>query len=363
VTVTKPEKLSYSDSSHAYWVNGTRAKGVTSVAGLLDDTYNLQQWVKRNVALGMALDESLAQRAIAYHQDKGALGDVAEDALRAAKAHQAAERGSAIHRTLEAHDLGEAIIDTEANRALRRAYDKALESAGLIVVPEYVERIVLYPTQMIAGRFDRIFKRRRDGKYVIGDIKSGASAVKYPHKTAIQLALYANAPWMAAPIPSWGGKTEEFEHLPDKLDLKWAYVIYTPDEHTVEVLKIEISHAFDMVKKSIFPALEWRKRDDLITSVGSTSVDEVNAPATEERVAWIKGRLQLVTMLDEAEKAKTLCASRWPEGVGKPKDPNVVWSEADVDALDQMLQTVEKDCSMPFPIADPGHKNMNARAA
>lgn len=356
----KPEKLSYSDSSHAYWVNGVRAKGVTSVAGLLDDTYNLQNWIKRNVALGMALDDSLAERAIAHHQDKGALGDVAEDALRAAKTHQAAARGSAIHRTLEAHDLGEELIDTPKNRALRRAYDVALEAAGLVVVPEYIERIICYPDEMVAGRFDRIMRRRRDGKFVIADIKSGESAVKYPHKTAIQLALYANAPWMAAQIPSQGGKTDEFEKLPEKLDLRNGYIIYTPDENNVEVLKIDIAHAWKMVKQAIFPALEWRKRDDLVTSVGTTAVDELAGPASEERVAWIKGRIQLVTMIDDAEKAKSLVAKRWPEGVGKPKDPETVWSEADVDALDEMLQSVEKDCSVGFPMPDPKHGQMNA---
>ena len=123
------------------------------------------------VALGMARDQSLLELALAHHDDKNELNDIAESALRAAKAGEAAARGTAIHRILERHDLGEEIIDSPENRAFRAAYEKALEAAGLIVVPEYVERIVVHPKLRVAGRLDRIFKRRRDGKFVIGDVK------------------------------------------------------------------------------------------------------------------------------------------------------------------------------------------------
>src|SRR5436190_360411 len=138
-------ELSYSDKAHAYWLDGERCKGVTTIAKIPDDTYNLDKWGKRMVALGMAKDDSLKERALAHHDDRDQLNDVAEDALRAAKAHQAAARGTAIHRILERHDLGEEIIDTPENRAFRAAYDKALEGAGLTVVPKYVERIVVHP--------------------------------------------------------------------------------------------------------------------------------------------------------------------------------------------------------------------------
>ena len=39
--------LKYNDRQHAYWLDGSRCKGVTTVAKIPDDTYNLDQWRKR----------------------------------------------------------------------------------------------------------------------------------------------------------------------------------------------------------------------------------------------------------------------------------------------------------------------------
>lgn len=349
-------KLSYNDRQHAYWLDGARCKGVTSVAGIPDDTYNLQQWAKRTVALGMAVDTSLSERALAHHDDKRELGYVAEDAMRAAKAHEAADRGTAVHRVLERHDLGENIIDTPQSRALRAAYDKALDAAGLVVVPEYVERIVVYPEHKIAGRFDRLMRRRRDGKLVIADVKTGSGAVKYPHKTAVQLALYANAPLMAGDIPRDGGDTEDFEKLPDKIDMRWGYIIFAPSSDAIEVVKIDIARGWSKGWKAAQLALDWRKQGDLVVPVGTTSVADLTAPASDERVAWIRGRIEVLKMVDDVDAAKRMTALLWPQGVSG-KGP---WTEADVDLVDEVLARVEKASSAGFPMADPAHEGMKA---
>jgi hypothetical protein len=350
-------KLAYSDRQHAYRIDGVRYKSITTVAGVLEDTYNLQLWGKRMVALGMALDPSLKERAIAHHDDRGALNEVAEDALRAAKAHEAAARGTAVHRTLERHDLGEDLIDTPENKALRAAYDKAIEGAGLSVVPEFIERIVCFPKYKVAGRFDRLMKRHRDGKYVVADVKTGESAVKYPHKTSFQLALYANAELMAGPIPNGGGETEEFAPLPEKLDRKTAYIIHAPTMDTVEVVRIDIAQAWKLAQQAIFPALDYRKRTDLITTIGTTSVAELLEPASDERVGWIRGRLADLTTLESGDRAKTYVAARWPAGVPTPKS-GVPWTDADVDLIDVMLASVEKECVAGFPVRDPAFAEM-----
>lgn len=357
-------KLKYNDRWHSYHLNGTRCKGVTNVAGIPDDTYNLQNWQKRMVALGMALPDSkpLHERALAHFDDKSALGDVAEDAMRAAKAHDAAARGTAIHRTLERHDLGGELIDTPESRALRAAYDKALDAAGLIVLPEYIERVVVHDKHFIAGRFDRLFRRKRDGKLVVGDIKSGENAIKYPHKTAVQLALYANAPLLAGPIPGSGGETETFEKFPET-DKKWAYVVFTPDANHVAVHKIDIAKGWKAFNRAILPTLEWRKEANLIQVVGTVEVDDLMGPAPEERVTWIKGRLQLLAIVDNADRAKQLVALRWPASVPKPKDVKAGaagWSEQDIDELDAVLTSVEDDVSAGFAPSDPTRERMAA---
>lgn len=350
-------KLSYEDRQHAYRVDGVRYKSITAVAKIPDDAYNLQIWRGRMVALGMAIGgDPLKERAIAHHDDRGALNEVAEDALRAAKAHEAAARGTAAHRTLERHDLGESLIETDENRALRAAYDRALDGAGLKVVPEYIERIVLHPKYNIAGRFDRLLKRKRDGKLVVADLKTGN--ISYPHSIAIQLCLYANAELMAGPIPNGGGETEEFTPLPENVDRKSAYILHAPDNNTVEVVRIDIAHAFKIFEKAIVPILAWRKKSDLITPVGTTVVNELAEPASEERVSWIRGRLSLISMLDNAQEAKQLVAMRWPTECAKPKDGKP-WSDHDIDQLDAMLTSVEKDASASFPVRDPALSDMS----
>jgi hypothetical protein len=360
-------KLSYNDRQHAYWLDGERCKGVSTIAKVPDDTYNLTQWGKRMVALGMSIDATrdgdLAERALAHHDDRDALNGVAEDALRAAKAHEAAARGTAIHRVLERHDLGETIIDTPHSRALRAAYDKALTAAGLSVVPEYVERIVVHQKPLlVAGRFDRIFKRKRDGKFVIGDIKSGSNAVKYPQSTSVQLAMYANAPLLAGHIPGSGGETEEFEKMPEKIDLKRAYIVHAPDPDHVEVVEIDIAGGYDVYKKAIVPILAWRARKDLIKPIGITSVLDLEAPADLERVEWIFARLRIIREFTDAS-AREMTAALWPQGVPTAKRVTAgdgVWSENDVDLLDEMLATVEKQWSTPFAELDPARKDQKA---
>ncbi len=202
-------------------------------------------------------------------------------------------------------------------------------------------------------------KRKRDGKFVIADVKSGMNAVKYPQSTSIQLAMYAYAPLLAGPLPADGGDTEEFEKMPEKLDLKWGYIIHAPDEHNVEVVRVDIKAGWDIARKAIFPILEWRKIRDLVQSVGTTSIDDLLEPASDERVEWIKGRLAIITMLDGADVAKQLVASRWPDGVPKPKEATP-WCENDIDLLDRMLATVEKECSASFTTKDPAHAQMGA---
>jgi hypothetical protein len=49
-------KLRYDDKQHAYWLDGRRCKGVTTVAKIPEDTYRLSLWSQRQVAIGVATD-------------------------------------------------------------------------------------------------------------------------------------------------------------------------------------------------------------------------------------------------------------------------------------------------------------------
>ncbi len=342
--------VKYDDRLHGYWIDGHRCKSITTVAKIPDDTYNLDQWRKREVVRGIAFEPALIERAAAHHDDRDQLNRIAEEALAVAKTHHKAERGTAAHRITERVDLGELIIDTPLARAVQTAWTKALDAAGLTILPEYVERIVVYPDRKIAGRFDRIARRRSDHQLVVVDLKTGTGAIRYPHSTAIQLAMYANAPLLVGPLED--GVATSTEKMPD-VDKRWAYIIHMPSDAVVAVHKIDIRAGWEICRRAIFPILEWRNNRQLTRDIGSTPVTLPHLIASADRIEWIRERLGV---LRPDPRARDLVILNWPSGVS-PKPP---WSDGDIEQLDHTLTSVETAVSASFPPADPAVQNMGA---
>jgi hypothetical protein len=344
-------KLTYNDAAHTYTLDGKRCKSVTAVAKIPDDTYALDNWRKRQVLLGVALQPALVERAAAHHDDKDQLNRIAEEALTAAKSHEAAARGTAAHRIAERVDLDELIIDTPQAQVVRAAWDRALQIAGLEIVPDFVERIVVYPDQRIAGRFDRFARRKADKRLVVVDLKTGTNAVKYPHSMAVQLALYANAPLMAGPIPRDGGSTDQFHRLPDNLDRTVGYVIHMPADGQVDVVAIDLNKGWDAAQLC-FQVLDWRARKDLVIPVAEVLLE---AP---QRTEWIRERLAEIA--SHGPQARDLTAWAWPETV--PARPP--WTDQQIDTLDLALQLVETRVEATFEPSDPSiHTTKQPRKA
>lgn len=377
-------KLTYNDRQHAYWLDGKRCRGATTVAKIPDDTYSLDQWRKRQVAIGMSLSPLLVERAAAHYDDKEILNEIAEEAMTAAKSHEAADRGTAAHRITERIDLAELVIDTPLAQAVRAAWTRALEDADLEIVPEYIERIVVYPDLRIAGRFDRIARRRSTGELVMLDLKTGAGAIRYPHAIACQLAIYVNAPLLAGPIPNDGGSIEQFEPMPE-LDLERAYVVHMPSDDEVSVVPIDIAAGWWAVEHICFPTLEWRARRDLVIDVereygdapaglvaelgkqtapsltstftseqspeSPVSVSE-SAPGTGGRATRreaLSGRI--ARLKADYPQALPALTRAWPKGVGTFKQ-QPVHTATDLDLIDAALWAVEREHGVPFPLDD-----------
>lgn len=332
--VTLPSELRYNDKVHAYYIDGERAKGVTSAAKMLDSTYALEKWKMRNVVVGMATTPALVERAAAHYDERDLLDEIAEEALQAARANEAATRGSAAHRVTERHDLGEMVVDTPYSIAVRAAWDKAIADAGLVMLPEYVERIVLYPELKLAGTFDRLAKRKINGELVVVDLKTGVNAVKYPHAMAIQLALYANAPVIAGKIEPGGGTTTTFAPMPH-VNKTTGYIVHMPgDETTVQVHTVDIAAGWEAAQSLVFPTWAWRDRANLI---GSVKAEASVTPLTDN----IRARLGILKMVDGARE---IVVARWPKGVS-PRPP---WNEDEGNAIVAVIARVERDLGVPF---------------
>lgn len=354
------EKLTYNDEQHAYWITpGGRCKSVTKVAKLLDDGYGLEQWKCRQVAIGLAAcGGSILDEVAAHFDDRDALNAIVDKALVHAKSHQAAARGTAMHRATERADLNEAVLATPLIAATIEAWRAALDDAGLDVLSEYVECIVVYPEHKVAGRLDRIVRRRSDGRLFVLDLKSGANAIKYPHSIAVQLALYAHAP-LACRIPAASGTTTEFFTLPGELDRETALVVHMPSPDQCSILPIDISAGWQIAHSAALPALRWHKRTDLVgpplyesttgtAHASSTAAPDADVPASGGRLTrreQVIERLRALKALDE--RWPTWVAQRWPEGVPSLTSRTLLGPK-DWSAIDAVLSAAEAEAQAPF---------------
>ena len=171
----------------------------SSAAKTIEDVYNLELWARRNVAFGMARDQSLVARVLAAGGDpstwadptKRAVDRIVEDASTVAQAHRGADIGAAVHRLTEMLDRGEA-VHAGPYEADLEAYTNALIAAGLSTVPEYVECRLVCDALEMAGTADRLL-RRADGRWLVGDIKTGATVDYGALGWSAQLAAYAHS--------------------------------------------------------------------------------------------------------------------------------------------------------------------------
>lgn len=170
-------KLTYSDSTHAYFLDGKRAKSVTSVAKIPVDTFTLEQWAKRQVAIGMTLERRLAERIAVDLDNREAIQSVCEDASRIAGAHHAADRGTQRHRASELADTLAPFI-SDQQRADAAVWLRTLDAHGIEIDPTLVEQFVAYPDHGVVGRFDRV--AMLDGRHAIVDLKGLAIDTPIP---------------------------------------------------------------------------------------------------------------------------------------------------------------------------------------
>lgn len=159
----------------------------TTFVGAIEDTYNLQRWQQRMVALGLADRPDLVLSVAAHRQDKDHLNKVCEEAAEAAKAHAAATTGTALHALTESMDRGLDLgVVPEAYAADLEAYAQATKH----LAATHIEQFCVNDAYRIGGTPDRVV--RFQGKRYIADLKTGSIQWGYL-KIAAQLAVYARS--------------------------------------------------------------------------------------------------------------------------------------------------------------------------
>jgi hypothetical protein len=326
----------------------------TTFAKLTADTYHLNQWKVRKVVEGLAARPDLVLAASALTaDDKKALENIAEAAKEHAGGSTGATIGTALHSLTEKVDRGETPHVVPPYDADVAAYVEAVAAAGLDILPEWIEKVVVLPGLDVAGTLDRVVADR-SGRLLIADLKTGRSL---PFgEIAIQLALYANASHTFDPA------TGELTPMPD-VDRDTALVFHLPARSgRCEVLEVNIAEGAAM-----FPTLaavqRWRKRKDLagpyvppagtspaevaaaVADVEGAALDELAAWATRDvlpddstaaRLAWIEDTL---ARLDTWGRLADL-AERWPDNTRTPRQAREAGVPLTDDELDAIFRAV-----------------------
>jgi hypothetical protein len=267
----------------------------TTLAGTLDDTYNLTKWACRLTALGVAtpphVAEQLSMLGDPNGADKAVAMRLADEAKALAGGSLSASVGTAIHCLTEHYDLG-----TEVGEDLSPAgepwvgdvlaYAAALHRAGIGVPPEWVERIVLCLDLNVAGTLDRIVTLP-DGRHVILDVKTGSSIDHSLGTIAAQLAIYAHATHL------WNPTDGTYEAMPP-VDQSMALVAHMPaGTGTCTLHEVDIEAGWDLARLCV-DVRAARKRGKALgrphTPAGAAAPTVVTEAAIKRRVADIKER-------------------------------------------------------------------------
>lgn len=254
-------KLVYTDESHTYYLNGKRAKSVTNVAKIPVDSFTLEQWDRRQVAIGMAIDPNLVEKVAVDIENRDTINKVVEDAKKTARAHLSADRGTQMHRVLELVLLDqEEKLLTAQQRADAVVLKRTLDRYKLTPYDALIEQFVAWPQYCVTGRFDAVLETS-DGALILVDLKSGPNAVTYPQATAIQLALYARAPHISDNIDVRGDKSTitDWRTMPERLDRHYGYVLLVePDAEVGTLHEIDIEHGWAAAQLAL-QIVNWRK--------------------------------------------------------------------------------------------------------
>jgi hypothetical protein len=323
-----------------YLIAGTPHTRVTTIAGSVDDRHNLEAWKVRKVAEGLALRHDLYLDVVKVMGDSSdpernrSLDAVCELASDAAGASDGSRWGTEMHALTEAADRGEIVVPTSVAAGEDIvAYIQTMRSAGITVLREYVETIVVLHDLQVAGTLDRIVRVEGRPLPVIADLKTGSSLSW--HSIAIQLAHYANADQIYDPL------TGLCSAMP-AVDQNLALIIHLPKGTATCTLHwVDIAAGW-RAAELCYKVRDWRKAKGLGLPFVLTTL---------ERKAWLLDRL--TDLRDNYPAALDELAATWPDVPTLKADHQHTGRE--LSTIAEALYLVEAHHGVPFGQLDPEH--------
>lgn len=376
----------------------------TTVAKALDDTSNLMAWGRRMTALGLASrPDLLALVQTTDNTDKKALDRLCESASEAGGATARRDLGTALHKMFEASCVTPGYEPPATYAADIFAIHQALRAAGLQVLDECSELMVVIDRHKIAGMADLIVERISDGQLFIADLKTGSSVEWGALGWAIQLSIYANADNIYLQGAAADGSEDLRAPMP-AVNKDQAIIIHCePESGSCDLHTLDIKRGFEALEVAM-NVREWRKKRKLLVpfkgaggqatveavvaptepAASTTVLSEAVSPATgmgvegvtasseppstpdttvqdalEERDHMLHIRrlwlLERIRIIGEQGFISTLQAE-WPEGCAGPKavrSRQAIWNIAETAAVVKCVDAVEMAHDMPFGATDP----------
>jgi hypothetical protein len=334
---------------------------VTNRIGILADRSGLNKWLNRTAMAGLAArpDLILQVNQAAQAEDNRRLDALAETAREAGGGNSAAAMGTALHSVFEQFNLdGTRPTDPTAAMWLDGVI-AALDNAGFVIDPNWVEQVVCNFDLGYAGQIDGAVSLEGEADTFLIDLKTGKDVRYGLNEYALQLATYAHA------THYWDSDTNICEPIKSG-DLNWdaGFIIHAPVDLTqgVTIYELDLTAAI--------PALElidhiktWRK-----TKVGApmklptkpvTAGAAVAPPATAPAVTppdWstlmTKGEwcTFALTSLIEARHGGTVAAD-WPPGLPTPKQARtegIELTDDQYDVMHRLLMDIASKVGHPF---------------
>jgi len=293
----------------------------TTIAGVLDDGYNLERWkqrtkveavIKAKVALDKVEDgneqttELDLLLADAYRKllHEFAEGTKVTDINKAidliddlAGGAEARELGGFVHDWLGELDMGKALIHQlpEMAQPYAAAYQKVLLGAGLVAVPQYVERLVLNDQgeETVCGRLDRIYRVVETGELVLGDLKTSEKMDFSYLEWAVQFAVYGYSTKML----SYDRKL--WEPMP-KLNDDYCVVVWMPRTSPEKAAVIP----FDLYQGGV-GMIESIKVRQLRNEIPKKVLGHTTPTPSKETLRWLQAR-QALQAMTEASQANAI---------------------------------------------------------
>lgn len=285
-------------------------KRVTTFVGVVEDTYNLEQWKMRQVAIGLGLrpDLMLGVRALVDPNkdpdEKRALNGFTKQATEAAGAGAAATKGTAVHSFTEMIDRGQPLptgLD-EVTLAMLDAYREATKDLKFT----FIEQFLVNDQLQAAGTADRFAKVKGKGELIVADLKTMQSMDFGCLKIAMQMALYAR---------SYIYDSSTYERKPTGADLLRGLIIWLPmveraEDARCELIWVDLLAGWEgvLVARDIHKLRKLKRKDLTEPFEGKPPADSIGTERQKAGKAAASDRLELVGRIRAAPTSEMIRA-------------------------------------------------------